>query len=153
MDQYVLCTQIEVTGRERNVGLVGDTGIPEIDVVSDESQYNLPLTLGTGSGTYLYKEIAYQSPDGTLANATTQAIVSSWTSTTKTLNVTNIAGLFLSNNTVYGASSNAHYTLVTYDPIENAHAYVAYDNKVIQNEANNVIDISEINPFGDIGTF
>ena len=51
-----------------------NTGVPEVDIIGDESQYNIPLTLGAGTGTYLYKEIVYQSPDGTLANATSQAI-------------------------------------------------------------------------------
>ena len=111
-----------------------NTGIPEVDIIGDESQYNIPLTLGTGTGTYLYKEIVYQSPDGTLANATSQAIASSWNSPTKTLNITNIAGTFLDANIVHGATSNAQYTLVSYDSIESSQAYVPYDNKVIQKD-------------------
>ena len=90
--------------------------------------------------------------DGTLANATCEAIVSSWSGVTGILNITNIAGDFISNTSIYGATSGAHYTLASYDPIESSQSYVAYDNKVIQNEANNVVDISESNPFGDIGS-
>jgi hypothetical protein len=137
-----------------------DTGIPEIDMVSDEAAYNQTYTLSIPSQTltsnnYLYKEIVYQSTDNTLANAQCQAIVSSFTyvtGNTATLVVTNIAGDFLPNLSVIGATSGAYYTLLPYDPIESSQQYVAYDNKVIQNEANNVVDISEINPFGDIGT-
>ena len=129
-----------------------DTGVPEVDIIADESAYNIPLTLSTGTGNYVYKEIVYQSVDGTLANATCQAIVSSWSGVTGILNITNIAGNFISNTSIYGATSGAHYTLASYDPIESSQSYVAYDNKVIQNEANNVVDISESNPFGDIGS-
>jgi hypothetical protein len=128
-----------------------DTGVPEVDIVSDESAYNIPLYMGTGTGNYLYKEIVYQSVDGTYANASCQAIVSNWTINGNVLNITNIAGDFLANNNTYGFTSNAQYTLVSYDPIESSQAYVAYDNKVIQNEANNVVNLSEFNPFGSIG--
>ena len=41
-----------------------DTGVPEVDIVADQSQYNIPLYMGTGTGNYLYKEIVFQSPDG-----------------------------------------------------------------------------------------
>jgi hypothetical protein len=128
-----------------------DTGVPEVDVVSVESSYNIPLTMGTGTGNYLYKEVVYQSPDGTYANATCQAICAEWNGPSETLNITNIAGDFLSNNIVYGVSSGAHYNLITYDPMESSQQYVAYDNKIIQQEANNVVNMSEFNPFGGIG--
>ena len=128
-----------------------DTGVPEIDVISTESSYNVPFTMTSGLGNFLYKEIVYQSPDGTSANSTAQAIVSAWDGANHILTVTNIAGQFLSNNSIYGTNSGANWKLVTFDPIENSQQYVAYDNKLIQNEANNVVNISELNPFGGIG--
>jgi hypothetical protein len=128
-----------------------ETGVPDIDVISDESSYNVPLNMANVTGNFIYKEIVFQSPDGTYANATCQAICAGWSSVTDIVNITNIAGDFLANTTVHGVSSGAFGTLASYDPIESSQSYVAYDNKVIQNEANNVVNISESNPFGGIG--
>jgi hypothetical protein len=128
-----------------------ETGVPDIDVISDESSYNVPLNMANVTGNFIYKEIVFQSPDGTYANATCQAICAGWSSATDIVNITNIAGDFLANNTVYGMSSGSYGTLASYDPIESSQSYVAYDNKEIQNEANNVVNISESNPFGGIG--
>lgn len=132
-----------------------DTGVPEIDIVSDESAYNLTLQLNNippGTGDYLYKEVVFQSPDNTIANSTAQGIVSSWDNPTGVITLTNIAGEFLSNSSnLIGETSNANWSLLSFDPIESSQAYVPYDNKVIQNEANNVVSLVETNPFGDIG--
>lgn len=135
------------------------TGIPEIDIVSDESAYNINFEMSIPnnaltSNTYLYKELVYQSADSTLANSFAQAIVSNFTYTggnTASLIVTNITGVFTINTTVIGVTSNAQYSLSYYDAMESSQQYVAYDNKVIENEANNIINLSEINPFGEIG--
>ena len=127
-----------------------NTGIPDIDVAMDNSAYSIDLQLGTGVGTYTSKEIVFQSHDGTLANATTSAIVQSWNDPTNMLVVTNIAGEFIDGLTIIGNSSGAVYSLSNYDPMATSIHNEIYDNKLIENSANTVIDWSESNPFGSI---
>jgi hypothetical protein len=128
------------------------TGVADIDIVVDNSAYTIDLQMisGTGSGTYAYKEIVFQSPDGTFANAITEAIVSGWNTTTAILSVTNISGEFRDNVAVIGASSNAQYSLVSYDPMNVELNNEKYDNLYINQSANTIIDFTEINPFGSI---
>lgn len=127
-----------------------DTGIPEIDIVVDNSAYTIDLQLRSGSGNYLAKEVVFQSHDNTYANAVTVATVSSWDSTSNTLSVTNIAGEFSNSYPVIGSTSNTHYSYSTYDPLNVVLHNEKYDNKLIETEANSIINFGETNPFGSI---
>jgi len=127
-----------------------DTGVAEIDSVVTNSAYTIELNVGDGSGQYQQKEIVYQSPDDTHANATVVAIVQEWKPLANTLHVTNIAGEFVDNQMIIGASSNASFRLTTYDPLQDNSRNETYDNKYIDNQANSIIDFSETNPFGSI---
>ena len=51
---------------------------------------------------------------------------------------------------VIGASSNAQYSLVSYDPMNVELNNEKYDNLYINQSANTIIDFTEINPFGSI---
>jgi hypothetical protein len=126
------------------------TGIEEIDDTAKFSSYTLQLNVGIGSGTYQNKEIVYQAPDNTHANATVVAIVQEWNKKANTLNVTNIAGEFVANSRIIGTSSNAQYYLENYDPLKDNQLNESYDNFIIENQANSIIDFSETNPFGSI---
>lgn len=127
-----------------------DTGVYDIDLVTTESGYTIDLSLQGGSGNYTRKEIVYQSTDATEANATVVAIVSKWDATSNTLSVTNISGVFVDGYTVYGASSNAHWTVSTFDPLDVQVKDEQYDNKYIQTQGDSIIDFSETNPFGNL---
>jgi len=127
-----------------------DTGIDEIDVVVTNNAYTLSLNLGTGTGYYQIKEIVYQAPDNTHANATTVAIVQSFIHSSNTLTVTNIAGEFINTRPIIGASSNARYSLATFDPLEDHSFSETYDNKHIDLSSEGILDLSESNPFGNI---
>lgn len=126
------------------------TGVQEIDDAGTFSSYTIQLNVGDGTGTYQNKEIVYQAVDGTEANATVVAIVQEWNKKANTLNVTNIAGEFVSNRNIIGASSNATYRLVDYDPLKDNQLTESSDNYIIENQANSIIDFSETNPFGSI---
>jgi Virus neck protein len=126
------------------------TGVPDIDVIVDNSAYTIDLELGTGTGSYIYKETVFQSLDNTQANATTVGVVSSWDNATKMLAVTNIAGEFTDNVAIIGETSNAHYLLNTFDPMAVELRNEKYDNLYINQQANTIIDFSESNPFGAI---
>jgi hypothetical protein len=78
------------------------------------------------------------------------AIVQEWNKKANTLNVTNIAGEFVANSRIIGTSSNAQYYLENYDPLKDNQLNESYDNFIIENQANSIIDFSETNPFGSI---
>jgi hypothetical protein len=127
-----------------------NTGTYDIDKASTDSSYTLHLNTGTGTGTYTIQEIVYQSLDSTYANANTIAYVQSWIPSSNTLSVTNIAGEFIDGLRLIGKTSNAQYTLTSFDPLENPAHIESYDNFYLANTANSIIDFSETNPFGSI---
>jgi hypothetical protein len=127
-----------------------DTGVEDIDDAVTQSGYTIDLNVANGANNYIQKEIVYQAPDSTQANATVVAIVQHWSNTSNTLSVTNIAGEFISNNMIIGAVSNAQHILVSFDPLKDSTRNETYDNLYIENQANNITDFTEINPFGKI---
>jgi hypothetical protein len=128
------------------------TGVDVIDQVATNSSYQIQFEMDSNSGTgqYQIKEIVYQAPDDTHANATAVGIVQSWKDATKILSVSNIAGEFIDGHKIIGATSNTQYTLSTYDPLKENLRDESYDNFIIENQANNVVNLTEINPFGSI---
>ena len=127
-----------------------DTGVSEIDDVVTQSGYTIDLTMAHGANNYTQKEIVFQSNDNTYANATVTALVQHWNNVTSTLSVTNITGEFVDGHTIIGATSNARHTLTSFDPLKDSTRNETYDNQHIFEEANTIIDFSEINPFGPI---
>jgi len=133
------------------------TGVREIDESASQATYSIELNLGVGTGNYQYGEIVYQSSANTQANATAVAIVQSWvrsanTATANTLLVSNIAGEFIEGGSIkiVGATSNAQYRLSSYDPLKDSVQDDSYDNYIIENSANSIVNFSETNPFGSI---
>ena len=127
------------------------TGQMEIDSVVTDSAYTIHLNTGAGNNIkYTPKEIVFQAPDITLANATAVALVQSWVPNEHSLSVTNIAGEFIDGEMIIGASSNAQYVLSTFDPMEQPARKENYDNQYIDTQAGNIVDMSESNPFGKI---
>jgi hypothetical protein len=127
-----------------------NTGVQEIDDAGTFSSYTIQLNVGAGTGIYQNKEIVYQAFDSTEANATVVAVVQEWNKRANTLNVTNIAGEFVPNRNIIGASSNASYVLANFDPLKDNVRDESSDNYIIENQANSIIDFSETNPFGSI---
>ena len=93
------------------------TGVEEIDLTVTNNAYTLSLNINhvTGNGQYQIKETVYQSVDFTQNNATAVAIVQSFIPSSNTLTVTNIAGEFVDNYPIIGATSNARYNLITFE--------------------------------------
>jgi hypothetical protein len=127
-----------------------NTGVQEIDDSATFSSYTIQLNVAAGAGTYQNKEIVYQALDSTEANATVVAVVQEWNKKANTLNVTNIAGEFIPNRNIIGASSNASYVLANFNPLKDSTRDESSDNYIIENQANSIIDFSETNPFGSI---
>lgn len=127
-----------------------DTGVAVIDDAATQSTYTIELdvTSGQNANGYTQKEIVYQAPDYTHANATVVGIVQNWNAVTNTLSVSNIAGEFVDGHVIVGASSNARFTLSSFDPLRDSVRNETYDNMYIDNQANNILDFTETNPFG-----
>jgi len=127
------------------------TGIDEIDNQIRDHYARTKITLTTGSGQYLEDEIIYQGTD--LANATAQALVydsNTLVQSGKFINAYRVNGTFITGP-IKGATSNAVYqaTVVSdFTPLDNPFEDII-DNNRIQEEAMDIIDWSESNPFGE----
>lgn len=127
-----------------------DTGVDQIDVITTQNSYQIQLTTGAGTGHYAYKDVVYQAPDDTHANATVVAVVQQWLPLQNLLTVSNIAGEFVQDQSILSVSSNGNYILQSFNPLEEHLRDDSYDNFVIEESANGVVDFSETNPFGQI---
>ena len=131
------------------------TGIAEVDdnIRDYYRRSQLNMSLSTGTGTYLADEIVYQSADGTLANASVTAIVHTWTKgATRKLDVYRVKGTFANNSNTIGATSGAYYTTggtIDDTAFDNNVFEDIVDNTRIESESDNIIDFTEINPFGE----
>lgn len=125
-----------------------DTGIPGADIVSIQDSYTIDLVMSDKHADYKVKEVVFQGTD--YANANVVAVVSDWDANNKILHVTNIAGEFVANANVIGQTSNTSIRLVSLDPLDVTLTREVYDNRIIQDEADQIIDFSEANPFGEI---
>jgi hypothetical protein len=123
-----------------------DTGITAIDNIEIEDSFKTSLILNSGSGNYSIGEIIYQGTDAN--NYTAQATVTDWDTANNILTVMNTQGEF-TNSTIplIGSSSNAAYTLISFDFRDLS---PEFDNIPIKNESTNYINTSELNPFGSL---
>jgi len=92
----------------------------------------------TGVGTFQKNEIVTGSNSGTTAR------VLNWVSSTGKLEVTNVDGSFFVGENIVGSASSASYKLSSSTYAEDGFT----SNNEIESEADNIIDFSEINPFG-----
>lgn len=127
-----------------------DTGVEEIDSIVQDVAYTIDLHMGSGTGNYQMREIVFQSPDGTYANNTSYASVQNWDAPTKILSVTYIKGEFSNTANVLGSSSQANYTLNSYDMLDVVVKNDSYDNEYINQEGSDLNDNSETNAFGSL---
>ena len=81
-----------------------------------------------------------------------RAEVKSWDSATRALEVINRTGTFTTAELITGLQSNAKWSPESYNTLNNTNS--AYDqNYEIEEEADNLIDWGEKNPFGEYGNF
>ena len=126
------------------------TGIQEIDDQMRDEYPRTKITLTSGTGTFDNDEIIYQGAN--LTYATAQAIVysSSLLEANKDVTVIRVIGTFTSGN-VKGYTSTAEWTanvISDYVTMDNAFEDII-DNNRIQDEADNILDWTEKNPFGE----
>ena len=81
-----------------------------------------------------------------------RAEVKSWDSTTRALQVINRTGTFTTAEVITGLTSGAKWSPETFDTLNNVNSN--YDqNRQIEDDADNIVDWSESNPFGEFGNF
>lgn len=123
-----------------------DTGMDIIDQIENNNSYTISLNL-SGTGNYNIGETVYQGNN--LATATTTAEVSDWTPITRNMKVINIKGQFVNTANVKGSISNTSSAITSSDTLGDHVFYDIFDNKILQDEANTFVDMTEVNPFGN----
>lgn len=127
---------------------VVQTGVSEIDDSIRDSYQRTLFNLSYPAQNHPQGDTIYQSPDGTLANATAQAVVFSQSNTQ--LYVTRSIGTF-TNSMIYSTPSGSINTITMIDdssPLNNAFEDIV-DNTRIETESDGIIDFTEVNPFGE----
>lgn len=126
-----------------------ETGRTEIDEQAFDlykrTRLDVPIN---GTGKYEVGEIVYQGSSLATANAT--AIVHT-TVPARHLDVIRVKGRFTIGQTIIGATSGATWALESSAddmPTDNVFEDVA-DNNIIQDEAGDILDFTEHNPFGE----
>lgn len=130
-----------------------------VRITNPGSGYTSPpsITFGLpnqiGSGNFQFNEVVTGSSSGSTAR------VKSWNQSTKEIELSNITGEFLHNEIIIGGTSGAQHKIVilntiTTNPLISDDEFNLVDeydeNDSIQIEADNIIDFSEINPFGRV---
>ena len=125
-----------------------DTGIAEIDAIEAAFSNAITVNFATGgTGDFTVGEIVA----GGTSNVTAE--VKAWDSTTRQLQVFNRSGIFTIPETVTGQSSSAAWTSASYNTLNNVNTANSIDqNAEFETLDNDIIDFSETNPFGSIGS-
>jgi hypothetical protein len=122
-----------------------DTGIDDIDLIDDLTDPAVEYTMVSG-GTGLY--IIGETVEGTTSDFT--AKVKSWYPSTRKLTLVDRTGNLVDGEFVVGSESNALWRIDSFDSIDDANSEYD-DNKYIEQEGNQLLDFSEVNPFGEYG--
>jgi hypothetical protein len=124
------------------------TGISEIDetINSIAYVYNFVMSGNTGNGTYTLGETVYQGAN--LSSATCSAIVVSWDVPSGLLQLKTLQGLFTPGQTAVGANSAANWVVTSYAILDSIN-HLLSDNQDIETGANNYLNFTESNPFGN----
>jgi hypothetical protein len=104
------------------------------------------ITIGnpflTSTGNFVFNEIVTGSQSGVTAR------VKSWNSVTRVLQVSNITGDFIKGENIVGSTSNASHYLLSIDDLPSISKDGFAANDEIEEEALDIIDFDESNPFG-----
>ena len=80
-----------------------------------------------------------------------RAEVKSWNSTTRALEVINRTGTFTTAEVITGQTSGAKWSPESYDTLNNTSTTYYAQNREIEDSADDIIDWTEGNPFGEYG--
>lgn len=126
-----------------------NTGIEEIDTICDNVAPSTLFDVTVNANTtvsFERGEVIYQGTDA--LTATRKAIVADFDRVNLQLRARNIKGVFTNNVVIRGVTTGANFTLSTYDAMDNA-TRPYDDNVLLETEADNILDFTESNPFGE----
>lgn len=121
--------------------------ITQIRITNAGLGYTMAPTIAIGnpslvsSGSFVFNEIVTGSQSGVTAR------VRSWNAVTNVLEVSQVTGQFVPGENIVGTSSSATHYLKTIDTFAVKDGFT--NNDEIEEEAENIIDFSESNPFGN----
>tara|TARA_B100001173_G_C15901619_1_gene510091 strand:- start:8 stop:934 length:927 start_codon:yes stop_codon:yes gene_type:complete len=125
-----------------------DTGVAEIDGI--EAAFANAITVNFaagGTGTFTVGEVVA----GGTSNVTAE--VKAWNATDRQLQVYNRSGIFTIPETVTGQTSGAAWTSASYNTLNNVNTADSIDtNFGFETADDDIIDFTEGNPFGSIGS-
>ena len=125
-----------------------DTGIADIDLIENILTSAINVVMLNGSGTIAYE--VGETVTGSISGVT--AKVTEWNPTTRTLTVITRTGTFVEEEMLVGEESDAEWEVQSFRTQEDPNT--DYDqNKYIQDEADDILDFTEKNPFGEYGNF
>jgi hypothetical protein len=142
---YPLSSSVTATG----VAFLSSSGtISTIRITNAGYGYTQPptITISAGSSVSEGNFIFGEEVTGSISNAV--GIVKYWDEATKTLKVSGMGTDFVVGDLIVGENSSATYRILSYDTYKLDDAYDDADE--IQQEADNIIDFTEINPFGEV---
>lgn len=120
-----------------------ETGIPLIDNLNQESG-DYPITFAPGgTGEFILNENLVGLTSGTTAKLV------SWNSSTRIAEVVYTSGNFVTGEIIKGEESNAQWTVASFSTIDLLDPFA--ENQDLEEQANEIIDFSESNPFGVYG--
>tara|TARA_R100001082_G_C4363320_1_gene160480 strand:- start:365 stop:1249 length:885 start_codon:yes stop_codon:yes gene_type:complete len=123
------------------------TGVAEIDQLETIFSSAIALTMGVGgTGDFTVGEKVTGATSGS------EAEVKSWDNSTRIIQVINRTGTFATGESLTGDSSSAVWVVSTFDTLQDTNSEYD-DNREIEDAADNIIDWSEGNPFGEFGNF
>lgn len=124
-----------------------ETGVAEIDDFEKLYSNAISVFVKTGgTGTFTEGETITGGTSGKTG------VVKSWNPTTRTLQVIDRTGTFVENETLTGNTSAAVWVVGTFDTLNNTNS--VYDqNRQIEDKADDIVDWTERNPFGEYGNY
>lgn len=129
-----------------------DTGDSLIDTLTQESHV-FPVTVKVGgTGTFTVGEEVRQTYTVDGSPVTTKATVAEWVPATRKLRLTYINGVLKPNVALVGQESAASWIVDTFSTIEfEIDNYDNDQNKIMETQADSILDFTEGNPFGEYG--
>jgi len=129
-----------------------DTGIDELDDLAQES-YVFPVYMTTGGvGYFEVGEVVEQEYTVNGNTVTVTAKVAKWNAPNRKLDLTYINGVLRENVLLVGQDSGAEWTVSSFSTIDfEIENYDNAENKWYENKADEILDFTEGNPFGEYG--
>lgn len=137
---YTMTAEIYELGDDRI-----DTGVSVIDEIDLTLSPAITITMDAGgTGNFVIGETVTGSVTGY------EATVSSWNASTRKLEVFERTGTFITTENLIGSESDASWGVNSFTTLDDTN-FEGDQNKYIEDEADDILDFSEKNPFGEYG--